>query len=187
MKSSFQNSFIHEFFTGHNLLSTMIVLTNNYFHECQDALTQLPIIMLNHNVTISLNQNGLTPFLHIPKLIFHYTLMTKDQLKCISNALASMKADGVMLQHNMTTNGTTIQCIETSFRVDMAEVLICVHQMLRGGLRESARLGHEIAKWHHIVDIIEKRVYDSCVIPSAVMLKIQKFKSNGRDKHEKNE
>ena len=173
MKTEDFKSLMESFFDEQNITNTMIILMNLYYALCQDAICQIPILLLTRDVSFAINSFGWVPFPDKPTLAISFNRMNRDQITKTKHMLGCIKREKSCVLHDMTIPSVFIKHVDNTYRPKAENVLIAMHQILRGGRRESVRMGHEPKHWNHIVNIIEKRVYDSVLLPSSVLLTVQ--------------
>ena len=164
---------MESFFDEQNITNTMIILMNLYHVLCQDAICQIPILLLTRDVSFAMNSFGWIPFPDKPTLAVSFNRMNRDQILKTKRVLGCIQQEKSCVQHDMTMPGVFIKHVQETYRPKAENVLIAMHQILRGGRRESVRIGHEPKQWAHVVNIIEKKVYDSVLLPSSVLLAVQ--------------
>jgi hypothetical protein len=108
------HALIDIFFGEDNIVTALHVMMVCTQHQNKDAIAYTSISAFSYPVSICLCELGIVPFASKPDLIIPYDMMTKSQLACITEHIASIQKSMRYVCSTKMRTGIFVQYVDTN-------------------------------------------------------------------------
>lgn len=140
------HALIDIFFGGDSLVTSLHVMMACAQHQNKDAIAYTSISAFSHPVSICLSELGVVPFALKPDLIIPYDMMTKSQLACITEHIASIQKSMRYICSTKMRTGIFVQYVDTNLFYLPKQLVLQATQLLLKQQGASANVQEKVMR-----------------------------------------